>query len=266
MSVIRRRPLTSFFVLAFAISWAVWLGMALAGATVTQGSAWPTHVPGLFGPAIAAFVVAAVIGTSRELLGCTFRWRVSWTWYAVALSPLAFYALAAPFAGGVDLGALGRFSGLPAVAAPVMLAMLLVTAFAEEIGWRGFALPKLVEKHGLLVAAIILGVIWAAWHLPLFLVIANYRDLGVAVLPMFFLSLVGGSIFLAWLYRASGGSVLICALWHATYDLVSGTAAAHGAVAAVVTTAVMVWASLIVIRELWRQTHRGSSRTAHSPS
>jgi len=266
MSVIRRHPLAAFFVIAFAISWACWLGMAAAGASVTQGSAWPTHVPGLLGPALAAIAVAVAIGGGRALLRRTFLWRVSWRWYAVALTPLAFYAVAAPFAGGFDLAALGRFSGLPAVAAPVLLAMLLVTAFAEEIGWRGFALPMLLEKRNLLGAAGILGVIWAVWHLPLFLVIANYRDLGVAVLPMFFLSIIGGSVFLAWLYRASGGSVLILAIWHATYDLVSGTAAAHGAVAAFVTTAVMVWASAIVIRELWLRMHSGSSRTAHSPS
>jgi len=64
--------------------------------------------------------------------------------------------------------------------------------------------------------------------------------------------IVAGSIFLAWLYRASGDSVFIVAVWHATYNLVSGTAAAHGLVAAVVSTAVMMWAALIVIAELWK--------------
>ncbi len=66
--------------------------------------------------------------------------------------------------------------------------------------------------------------------------------MGLAIVPMLLLGMVCGSIILAWLYRASGGSILIVVLWHATYNLVSGTAAAHGLVAAVVTSAVIVWA------------------------
>jgi membrane protease YdiL (CAAX protease family) len=147
-----------------------------------------------------------------------------------------------------------------------MLPLLIVLAFGEEIGWRGYAVHNLLERHGLLATALIVGVFWAAWHLPSFFVIENYKELGAAILPMFFLGIVAGSVFLAWLYRASGGSILICALWHGTYNLVSGTAAAHGMVAAVVSTGVMAWAGVIVVIELWRQRRSGSSRRAHSPS
>ncbi len=258
--------MTAFFVGAFVLSWAVWIPMALAGATVQQGSAWPSHLPGVLGPAIAALAVTAVLGEQRALLRRTIRWRVAPLWYLVALSPLAIFAVAALVQGSIDIDDLGKFSGLPVVAAPGMLLLLVLAAFAEEIGWRGFAVQHLLDKHGLLMVAAIVGVLWACWHLPLFLLIANYRELGPSVLPMFFLGILSGSVFLAWLYRATGGSVLICALWHGAYNLVTGTAAATGMVAAVVSAAVMVAAAIIVVTELWRQTHRGSSRKAHSPS
>ena len=266
MRTIRAHRVSAFFILAFALSWAVWIPMVLAGVTVQQASAWPTHVPGLLGPAIAAYVVAALLGEQRQLLRRTVRWRVAPVWYLVALSPLAAFAVVSVVQGSVDIGGLGRFSGLPLVAVPVMLVLLVLAAFAEEIGWRGFAVDRLLQKNKLLVTAGIVGVFWACWHLPLFLVIANYRELGPSVLPMFVLGILSGAVFLAWLYRASGGSILICALWHGGYNLVTGTAAATGMVAAVVSAAVMVAAAAIVVIEIWRQTHSGSSRRAHSPS
>ena len=266
MSTVKAHRVTAFFVVAFALSWAVWIPMAVAGGTVQQGSGWPSHLPGLLGPAIAAIAVAALLGEQRQLLRRTIRWRVAPVWYLVALSPLAVFAIVAVVQGSVDVAGLSRFSGLPLVAAPVMLLLLVLAAFAEEIGWRGFAVDRLLRNHNLLVAAAVVGVLWAIWHLPLFIVIANYRELGPSVLPMFFLGILSGSVFLAWLYRASGGSILICALWHGGYNLVTGTAAASGMIAAAVSAAVMAAATVIVVIELWRQTHPGSSRTAHSPS
>ncbi len=154
------------------------------------------------------------------------------------------------FGGWPDLGELGKFSGLPIVAAPVMWLLLIVAGFAEETGWRGLAVSQLMKDRSLLTTALIVGVLWAMWHVPTFFTIDNYRSLGVGFVPGFVVGIVAGSIFLAWLYRASGESILMVSLWHGTYNLVSGTAAAHGLVAAVVTSAVMVWATLIVVFEI----------------
>lgn len=274
MRTIRAHPVAAYFVLAYAIAWAVWIPMALAGVRVYQGSAWPTHLFGLFGPVVAAVAITVLIARReglREYLRRLFRWRVGAVWYAAAFSPVAFFAIAAVAsaatgAGWPDLNELGSFSGLPVLAAPLMWVALLVLAYAEEGGWRGFAVPKLLERHGLLATALVVGVLWAAWHVPSLFVIENYRELGVSSLPGFFIGIVSGSIFLAWLYRASGGSVFICALWHATYNLFAGTAAAHGTVAAVVSMGVMTWALIIVVIEIWRQMRSRSSRRAHSPS
>lgn len=259
-AVIRRHSVVSYFVIAYAISWAIWIPMAFGGARVTQGSAWPTHVPGLLGPLVAAFVVTAIIGgrgAVGNLIRGIARWRVAPVWYAVAVSPLLFFGVAAVAMaltgqGWPDMSQLGQFSGLPAVAAPVMLLLLIVAGYAEETGWRGFAVSQLMKDRSLLPAALIVGLLWAAWHLPTFFTIDNYRALGIGIFPGFALGIIAGSVFLAWLYRASGGSILIVSLWHGTFNLVSGTAAAHGLVAAVVTTGVMAWATLIVAFEIRR--------------
>jgi hypothetical protein len=258
-ATIRHRTLISYFVLAYGLSWAVWVPMALAGARVSQGQPWPTHIPGLFGPIAAGLIMsAAVAGIPgiRQLIGRMFQWRMAKRWYLVALSPLGFYGIAAVIGaamgqGWPNLAEMGGFSGLPLVAAPLMCLLLLVTAFAEETGWRGFAAHEmLLKKRSLLFTAVVIGLLWAMWHVPSMFVIENYRQMGVAILPIFTFGLVSGSILLAWLYRESGGSVLIVALWHATYNLVTGTAAAHGLIAAVVWTGVMAWAAWIVVAEL----------------
>ena len=271
---LRRHRLVAFFVIAYTFSWAIWIPMALVGLRVTQGSAWPSQVPGLFGPMVAAFAMSAIVGGRvgvRGLVVRMARWRVSPRWYLVALSPLAFFALAAVAiaatgGGWPNLAALGKSSGFPLVAAPVMGLLLLGAGYAEETGWRGYAVQEMMKKTSLLKTAVVIGCLWALWHAPLAFVIANYRDMGLAIVPMLLLGMVSGSIILAWLYRASGGSILIVALWHATYNLVSGTAAAHGLVAAVVTSAVMVWAVAIVVAEVRsrRLARRAPTELAHA--
>jgi membrane protease YdiL (CAAX protease family) len=270
IAAMRRHSVISYFLIAYAFSWAIWIPMAVAGARIYQGSVWPSHIPGLFGPLVAAFIMSALLSGRAgvvDLLRRMFKWRVDLKWYLAALSPLAFFVIAAIVMAVTgrswpNLGELGKYSSLPIVVAPVMWLFLLVAAYAEETGWRGFAVPQLLKTRSFLTTALLIGVLWAIWHVPSMFVIENYRQLGLAVLPGFFIGIVCGSILLAWLYRASGGSVLIVAVWHATFDLFSGTAAAHGLVAAIVSTAVMVWAVLIVIVEarrwlLDRRSHAG---------
>jgi membrane protease YdiL (CAAX protease family) len=133
-----------------------------------------------------------------------------------------------------------------------------VWAFGEEIGWRGFALPHLQHRLSPLTASLILAAFWALWHLPLFFVIATYRALGVADYVGFVIGLSGGAIVLTWLYNRSGGSILLVAVWHGVYNAVSGTQAATGDVAAVVSTLIMAQALLLVGLDL-RARHKGKA-------
>jgi membrane protease YdiL (CAAX protease family) len=266
----RRHPVISHFVLAYSFSWAVWVPMALAGARVSLGQAWPTHIAGLFGPITAAFIMVAVVNGPRgiwSLCRRMSRWRTAVGWYLVAVSPIALYggAVAAVAALGQDWpdpAKLGMFSGLPAVAVPMMALLLLVASYAEETGWRGFAADELLKTRSMLWTAVVIGLLWACWHVPSFFVIDNYREMGLAIVPMFGLGVVSGSILLAWLYRGSGGSVLLVALWHTGYNLVSGTAGASGVPAAVVWTAIVLSAAVMVVAEATASPRAGAALDA----
>jgi membrane protease YdiL (CAAX protease family) len=252
-SWVQGHPLLTFVTLAYGLSWAYWWPLVLAGKTVRlDGSV--TQFPGLLGPALAAFAVTAVtqgrVGV-RALVARLLRWRVPARWWLFALgSPLVLVGVALMIClagpGLPDLEGFGRMAGLPDLGLIFVWVMfVLVNGLGEETGWRGYALPRLRRRHGLPSAALLLVPIWAGWHLPLFFLLQNYRDLGPVGVPGFLIGLACGSVVLAWLYESAGSSILIVAVWHGTYNLTSATAGAHGLVAAVVSTGVMVLAAVI---------------------
>jgi uncharacterized protein len=169
----RRYPTSTFFVLTFLITWGLWVPRILAPDSFADTLA----DLGTYGPAIAAVIVAALSGTLRDLGARLVRWRVGWRWYAVVLlGPAAFYAVL--LALDVVLGSSDDLvqpnvvrvvSGL----VPFFVVLLLTDGLGEEIGWRGSALPRLLNRTGRLPASLLLGVVWAAWHLPLFRTVGN---------------------------------------------------------------------------------------------
>src|SRR5918993_2596173 len=166
MSAIRRHPIITFFVLAYAISW---VGMPLYAAGI-----WP--IPFLAtGPFIAALIVVPItqgLSGLRELGLRMIRWRVRWYWYVVAVGlPLAVLLITVGlnFALGADtpsLAGVGSLSTILMVFA-VRLINPLEGPMGEEPGWRGLALPGLQGGRSPLVATMILAPLIAGWHLPL---------------------------------------------------------------------------------------------------
>jgi membrane protease YdiL (CAAX protease family) len=165
-------------------------------------------------------------------------------------------------ATGQDLPApadFGLFSGTPAVGlVGVFLLMTFVGALGEEVGWRGYALPQLQRRFGPLTASLILAPLWFLWHLPQFLVIATYRGFGRVDYVGMLLGLTCGAIVLTCLYNRSGGSILLVIVWHGVYNMMAGTQAATGTLAAVVSTFVMVQAVLLALLDV-RARRRGSA-------
>lgn len=96
---------------------------------------------------------------------------------------------------------------------------LVFFGFGEEFGWRGFALPRLLTKVRATLASCVLTLFWAMWHLPLFLYRPGYKSMDMAGGIGWGLSLLTGSILLTWFYKKTGGSLLICAVFHATIDI-----------------------------------------------
>jgi uncharacterized protein len=166
MSLVRRHPLTSFFVLAYALSWWLW---PLYAAGIAPFPFFPTGV------LLAALIVIALgQGRSglRELGLRMIRWRVAWIWYAAALCiPLAVASVTMA-ANGVLGAPAPSLAKLPSLSIfPVVLLVRLINPVngpvAEEPGWRGFALPRLQwGGRSPLVATVILALLVAGWHLP----------------------------------------------------------------------------------------------------
>ena len=259
------RALVVFFVLAYVLSWSWAIPLAAAHLVVRRGEGWPTHYPLVLAPAIAAVVVTAwTMGRPgvRDLLARIGRWRVPVVWWLAALSPVAFLGLAliAMAAAGKALPSaadFGQFSGTPAIGlVGVLLLITFVGALGEETGWRGYALPQLQRRFSPLASSLILALLWFGWHLPQFFVIAAYRDFGPGQYVGMFLGLTCGAVILTWLYNRSGGSILLVIVWHGLYNFVSGTQAATGVLAAVVSTLVMVQGVVLIVLEL-RARRRG---------
>lgn len=247
---IRRHRVAAYYVGAFALSWAWWLPLVVRGVVVRRG-AWPTHAPGLLGPALSAVIVTAIAdgpAAIARLAGGFLRWRIGLRAWAFVASPLLLFAITALalrrwHGPAISWSALGAMNGFP-TGSPLVLWLLLFVAngLGEETGWRGFAFVELRRRHGVVAAGLLVAPLWALWHAPLFAAIETYRGLGPGALVGFVIGITSGAIVLGWLYEESGGSLLAVGLWHATYNLFSATGAGGGALAAVETAAVIAFA------------------------
>lgn len=253
------RSLILFLVLAYALAWLCWIPLVISGATVTAGEL-PTHIPGLLAPAIAAFVAARVQGQAAlsDLIRRTITVRMPLRVWAAALSPLATI-IAAAVALRLTRGALlhvdglGHYSGIPSFCVFwVVLIVFVGNCLGEEIGWRGFALPRLQARFGPLWGTLALFPIWALWHAPLFLIVANFMQMSVMmVLFGWALGLLAGTLVLANITHLAGGAVLAPALWHLSYNMAAATDLDPWA-AALATSLTMIWATILLVHELRR--------------
>ncbi|WP_313694387.1 CPBP family intramembrane glutamic endopeptidase [Halorarum halobium] len=210
---VERHPVAAFFALAVALSWAVWIPLL---STVHGPVATFATIPGAFGPLAAAAIVTRLRGNAvRDWLASTLDWRRSPRWYAAALAvpvgvSVALGAGMIALAGGVGEGTLR-----PAAAA-FALNMVFATLLGggqEEFGWRGFALPRLQARYDALSASVLVGLVWALWHAPLF-VLDVY-----ALSPLLYaVSVVAFSVILTWLYNGSRGCVPAAVLMHGTIN------------------------------------------------
>ena len=253
--VVTRHPSESYVVLAIALSWAWWIPLAMGSNATEPGVGWPTHLPGLLGPALAAVAVTAVVDGRpglADLARRSLRWRVGWWWLTVG-AVTAAGAVGLAISGVDDVGDLTRYNGISASlgAAPTVVVALLVNGFGEEAGWRGFLADRLLARRGLIRTSLLVTVAWAVWHVPLFFLVGSFDEFSPAMVVGWTLGLTAGSLVLTWLHRGAHRSILVVAVWHTAFNLVSGaTPAGEGTPGVIASTAVMVAAVAIAVSEL----------------
>ncbi len=212
---VRRNRLQTFFVLAFAVSWWVWPFYAMDLA--------PTPFFAC-GPLVASLVVIGIADGRRgyRALGARMiRWRVGWSWWAVALGlpliVLAVASLANVAIWGAPAPVLASI-GIAAIAMNFAVRFIdpLDGPLGEEPGWRGYALPHLQSSRSPLISSVLLGVVVALWHLPL---VAAGQLATIGLVVTFAITLV-----YTWLFNHTGGSVLLTMVFHVTQGAI-GTAA-----------------------------------------
>jgi membrane protease YdiL (CAAX protease family) len=224
---VRRHPLLAFFALAYGVNAAACgLGLAVHGASssVPLGPFW---LVGIFSPTIAGLVTARVVGGTpavRAIVDALLRWRIGWRWFLVGavfvLAPLVL-AIASLLLGNAAPGP------APGLTLPGHAIALVYTAVAgplsEEPGWRGFALPRLQARHDALTASIVLGLAWAFWHVPFYLLPGQV----MIPFPIFVPQCVALAIVFTAIFNNTGGSVFATVLAHFWFNVSGAWLAGH---------------------------------------
>ena len=153
------------------------------------------------------------------------------------------------------------YPGLPA-ALPfwaMLILVLIVNGYGEEVGWRGFMTDKLLLRYSPFQTTVRVAALWIVWHIPVFWLNQSMTALVGPMLVGWALGVVCGAFVLAHLYLYSGRSIFVVALWHALYNSVVAVPAGEGVPAAAVSTVVMVW-GVVVAWVWWRNDRRSRSK------
>lgn len=245
------RALLVGYAIAFVVPWSVW-GTLIAEQHGLIGWHLPQSLAFWVGLPLA--VIAATLAGGgwpglSEVVARLLRWRANWRWYTAAVALAAglpllvlFFARTAEIAQPSDV--------LPLGSVPISLLIeTLMFWLTEEAIWRGFAQPTFQRWLNPAAASLVVGVLWALWHLPLFAIRGSFQA-GLPYLGFFILT-VATAIVLGWLFTMSGGSVIVCAIYHGIVDVAF---AASGVLSASPLTfwAVVGFQCLIAVL-LWRQ-------------
>lgn len=218
----RRRELTLYFVLAYAIAWSIWLPVVLGqnglGWSQSKAGIFPWIPWGTIGPLAAALITQGV---------CRGNLRGFRLWASLPQMLLGMFAgmvcilMARWLLAGIGMTKSG-FRAWDLTALPDfrhwLIPALIGGPLGEEPGWRGFALPRMQSRWGPTPASIMLGVLWAGWHLPLFLI----HGWTTAPVWVFFLIITGLSVIMTFGFNLARGSVIVAIVLHDTHNSAGG--------------------------------------------
>jgi uncharacterized protein len=221
--------------------------LALRAGEQPTGVALPLMAIGSSGPTIVAIIMAALL-EGRAGLRALFRRGVA-TAHRLSLSVVAVgHIFAAHMLGNGVLLLVGQYTAQHLAYPPTQFehyAIAVIAPLGEEYGWRGYAQPRLQRVTTPLVASVIIGVVWAVWHVPTFFIPGTSFDMLFMFLPL----MIAGSIIYTWLFNASGGSMLVIVLAHlgAHLDSVARAVALDGWPPAIATTVFVVLFAVVLL-------------------
>ena len=227
---IQRYPLSAYVLLCYLFSWAFLLPCYRILLNAEEGTfPWLALIglPGAYGPSLIAILMVKLTeekGRVKELLGKLLLWKAAWRWYLLILLIPVLLETAAVLisqAFGVALGAFALKRALT-VYFPYVLIALPFGPMGEELGWRGYLLPKLLGKHKPLVASVILGFIWTFWHMASFsfpgAAIPSIFNVTGFTIFLYLATIFGETLLITYLYLKTGGSLLLAILFHAVFN------------------------------------------------
>jgi membrane protease YdiL (CAAX protease family) len=218
-----------FFFLTYAVSWTSWIAVVAISRPTTPATPAVAALRsvlllvGTFAPALVALLLTKKTdggAGGRALLRRLFQWRVPARWYLFAIAYMPAIKLAAAVTHRFIIGTWPRFGH----EGPLIIAIaILISAPAqsgEEIGWRGYALPRLAAQFGLARASLLVGVGWGIWHLPFFF-LPGADKFGQSFV-VFVMGTIALSVAIAWLYGNTHGSLLLTMLMHSAFNQTIG--------------------------------------------
>jgi len=258
MSVIKRHTLISYFVLAYLLTWLVEFALVAKVQGRLQNVPFWIHYLASFGPMLAALIVtwiASGVNGIHHLLLPLLRVRDVIRWVLVAIFlPVGLFGIALLYeffinGASPNWGLLGEVDYLPYLGGVGAFLLWLVTfGVGEEIGWRGFALPRLQQQHSAQLSTIILSTVWCFWHLPAFFYKDTYIAMGLFPgILLFYISIFAASIVFTWLYNSARGSLFVVVLFHALFDFLSVSQAGGSLAPALMSAVIMLLAVTIVV-------------------
>jgi membrane protease YdiL (CAAX protease family) len=226
---VNRHPLVAYFVIAFAGTWLTILplllgqdGLGLFPYRFGEAGILFAVLGTFTGPLLAAYVVTAVTAGKtgvRALLRRYVQWRVGLRWYFVALFGYLLIWLAgySVWLNGTPVAALIAQPSLLLSAYLIPLTLLLILAFGEETGWRGFALPRLQQQYGPMRGTLVLATLHGLWHIPVLLVpgFVSGSSFSVPFIVGWIATVIAATFLYTWIFNHTGGSLLIAILVHA---------------------------------------------------
>jgi membrane protease YdiL (CAAX protease family) len=218
-----------YFLVALGWSWAFWIPIAASGTNITVVPGVILYVLGGFGPPVAGIGLTVLTCDRLRRLEYWRRLvefkRIGPKWCGVIFLTAPVYSGLTILTGLVTTGKLPRLDVAagylthPITIAPFLITALLYGPIPEELGWRGYALERLLSKRNALTSSLVLGAMWSIWHIPMFFM----RGTPIStVFPLWSIQfwvamgpgILAESIIMTWIYNNTGNSTLSAVLFH----------------------------------------------------